>query len=60
LLNHANLSAPDSLYIDPATQQVNPSFGRALYGANRTYSRFGDLLLENTSRVIQLALRLEF
>jgi carboxypeptidase family protein/TonB-dependent receptor-like protein len=53
LFNHANLSPPVSLF-------TQPDFGRAYYGLNRTFSRFGDLPLENPSRRIQFGLRLEF
>ena len=53
LFNHANLSAPFTEYGDP-------NFGRAYYGRNRTFSRFGDLPLENPSRRIQFALRIQF
>jgi hypothetical protein len=53
LFNHANLSVPISQYGDPR-------FGQAFYGLNRTYSRFGDLPLENPSRRIQLAIRIWF
>jgi hypothetical protein len=53
LFNHANLSVPISQYGDP-------QFGQAFYGLNRSYSRFGDLPLENPSRRIQLAIRIWF
>jgi hypothetical protein len=53
VLNHANLSAPDSLFTDP-------NFGQAFYGLNPSFSRFGDLSLGSPSRKIQLALRIEF
>jgi hypothetical protein len=59
LFNHANLSVPDSLYSD-FTGSVNQNFGRAYYGLERTFSRFGDLLLENPSRRIQFGLRIQF
>jgi hypothetical protein len=59
--NHANLSAPVTTYFsDPFLGIVNPDFGKAYYGLNRTYSRFGDLPLESPSRRIQLGLRFEF
>jgi hypothetical protein len=51
--NHANLSAPVSLF-------TRSDFGQAYYGLNRTFSRFGDLPLENPSRRVQFALRLQF
>jgi Carboxypeptidase regulatory-like domain len=59
LLNHANLSVPVTQY---ATNDgsTNPAFGYAYYGLNRSYSRFGDLALENPSRRIQLAIRISF
>ena len=61
VFNHANLSRPKSFFfVDPFTGSVNPDFGRAFYGLNRTFSRFGDLPLEEPSRRIQLALRLQF
>jgi hypothetical protein len=60
LLNHANLSSPISGLLDPATGAVNPNFGKAYYGLNQTFSRFGGLPLENPSRSIQFGLRLEF
>jgi hypothetical protein len=53
LFNHANLSIPISKLGDP-------NFGQAYYGLDRTFSRFGDLPLEDTARRIQLALRLVF
>lgn len=53
LFNHANLSAP-------ITDYQQPDFGRAYYGRNRTFSRFGDLPLGNPARRIQFALRLQF
>jgi hypothetical protein len=56
--NHANLSIPNSnlsnLVYDPQT------FGRALYGINQTYSRFGELPLASPARRIQLGLRFRF
>ncbi len=51
--NHANLSAPVS-------ELRRPDFGRAYYGRNRTFSRFGELPLENSARRIQFGLRLQF
>ena len=61
LLNHANLSAPVTMYLsDPFLGTVNPDFGKAYYGLNRSYSRFGDLPLENSSRRIQFGLKFEF
>jgi hypothetical protein len=60
LFNHANLSSPVSALIDPATLSVNPNFGKAYYGLNQTFSRFGELSLGSPSREIQLALRVEF
>jgi len=61
LFNHPNLSAPVTTYfLDPFSQSVNPDFGKAYYGLNRTFSRFGDLPLENPSRRVQFALRLQF
>jgi len=61
LFNHANLSAPVTAFLsDPVSGTVNPDFGKAYYGLDRTFSRFGDLPLENPSRRIQLGLRLEF
>jgi hypothetical protein len=60
LLNHANLSSPDSLFLDPFTGAVNPDFGKAYYGLNRTFSRFGALPLEDPSRSIRFGVRLEF
>jgi hypothetical protein len=61
VLNHANLSRPVSkILVDPFANQVDPDFGKAFYGYNRTYSRFGDSPLENPSRAIQLAIRIEF
>ncbi|OFV99546.1 MAG: hypothetical protein A3F68_07130 [Acidobacteria bacterium RIFCSPLOWO2_12_FULL_54_10] len=53
LFNHPNLSPPVSLFTEE-------DFGRAYYGLNRTFSRFGDLPLENPSRRIQFGLRFEF
>jgi hypothetical protein len=60
LFNHANLSTPVSLLLDPVTMSPNKDFGRAYYGLNRTFSGFGDLPLENPSRTIQFGLRFEF
>ena len=60
VFNHPNLSAPVTSFLDPRTGSVNPDFGKAYYGLNRTHSRFGDLPLENPSRRIQVGLRLEF
>jgi len=60
IFNHANLSTPNTLYLDQMTGQVNPNFGEAYYGLNRSYSRFGDLPLASPSREIQLALRIQF
>ena len=61
VFNHPNLSAPVTTYLsDPSSGVVNPDFGKAYYGLDRTYSRFGDLPLENPSRRIQLGLRIEF
>jgi len=61
VFNHANLSRPVSFFsVDPLTGDVDPEFGRAYYGLNRTFSRFGDLPLENPSRRIQFGLRLSF
>jgi hypothetical protein len=61
VFNHANLSAPVTTYFsDPFLGVVNPDFGKAYYGLNRTHSRFGDLPLENPSRRIQLGLRFQF
>jgi hypothetical protein len=59
LFNHANLSAPITQYA-LFDGSLNPQFGQAYYGLNRTYSRFGDLPLENPSRRIQLAIRIWF
>ena len=59
LFNHANLSAPITQYA-LFDGSLNPQFGQAFYGLNRTYSRFGDLPLENPSRRIQLAIRIWF
>lgn len=53
LFNHANLSVP-------VTAFARSDFGQAFYGRNRTFSRFGDLLLENPARTIQFALRIQF
>ncbi len=53
LFNHANLSAPVAV-LD------RPDFGRAYYGLNRPFSRFGELPLESSSRRIQLGLRIQF
>ena len=53
LFNHANLSAP-------VTQYSYSDFGLAYFGLNRTFSRFGDLPLENSSRRIQFGLRIQF
>ena len=61
VFNHPNLSAPVTTYFsDPFLGIVNPDFGKAYYGLNRSHSRFGDLPLENPSRRIQFGLRLEF
>ena len=60
LFNHTNLSVPVTTLLDPFTGSVNPDFGKAYYGLNRTFSRFGDLPLENPSRRIQFGLRLSF
>ena len=61
VMNHANLSAPVTTYLsDPSLGIVNPDFGKPYYGLNRTYSRFGDLPLQNSSRAIQLGLRIAF
>jgi len=59
LFNHANLSVPYTEYLD-FTGSLNPKFGQAYYGLNRTYSRFGDLPLEDPSRRIQFGLRIQF
>ena len=59
LFNHANLSVPYTEYLD-FTGSLNPKFGQAYYGLNRTYSRFGDLPLENPSRRIQFGFRIQF
>jgi Carboxypeptidase regulatory-like domain/TonB dependent receptor len=53
VFNHPNLSVP-------VTQYLDPRFGQAYYGLNRSYSRFGELLLENPSRRIQLGIRVWF
>jgi hypothetical protein len=62
LFNHANLSIPVTQYIDPTSDagDRNPAFGQAYFGLNRVFSRFGDLSLENPSRRVQFALRLQF
>jgi hypothetical protein len=60
LFNHANLSVPMTEYLDPFTGSLNPQFGQAYFGLNRTYSRFGDLPGENPSRRIQFGLRIQF
>jgi TonB-dependent receptor-like protein len=53
LFNHANLGPPVALF-------NHPDFGKAYYGRNRLFSRFGELPLENPSRRIQFGLRFEF
>ena len=60
LFNHANLSAPATLYLNEMTGTRTANFGQAYYGLNRRFSRFGDLPLESPSRAIQLALRIQF
>jgi len=60
LFNHANLSAPVTQYAVDSSGTLNTQFGQAYYGLNRTYSRFGDLPLENPSRRIQFAVRISF
>jgi hypothetical protein len=61
LFNHANLSAPVSVYYNPLKPgSINEDFGRAYFGLNRRFSRFGDLPLENPSRIIQFGLRIQF
>jgi hypothetical protein len=61
LFNHANLSAPfTAKYLDPFDSFVNPNFGRASFGLNRSYSQFGGLPLEDPSRRIQFGLRIQF
>jgi hypothetical protein len=61
VFNHANLSPPvTNFFLGSDLKSVNPDFGKAYYGLNRTFSRFGDLILENPSRSIQFGLRLEF
>ena len=59
LFNHPNLSVPvtDYAFFDGS---LNPVFGQAYYGLNRSYSRFGDLPLEDPSRRIQFAIRISF
>jgi hypothetical protein len=52
--NHANLSPPVS---DLSQQQT---FGVSYAGFSQTFSRFGELPLDNVSRQIQLALRVTF
>jgi hypothetical protein len=59
LFNHANLSVPVSIYLNQVGS-INEDFGQAFYGLNRTYSRFGDLPLEDPSRRIQFGLRIQF
>ena len=59
LFNHPNLSVPVTQYTN-FDGSLNPVFGQAYYGLNRTYSRFGDLPLENPSRRIQFAVRIWF
>jgi hypothetical protein len=59
LFNHPNLSVPVTQYAQD-DGSFNPQFGQSYYGLNRTYSRFGDLPLENPSRRIQFALRISF
>jgi hypothetical protein len=60
LFNHANLSVPVSVYLNPYTGLINEDFGQAYFGLNRSFSRFGDLPLENPSRTIQFGLRIQF
>jgi hypothetical protein len=61
VFNHANLSAPVTTYLsDPLQGTVNPDFGKAYFGLNHDHSRFGGLPLENSSRTIQLGLRIGF
>ena len=59
LFNHPNLSVPVTQYAN-FDGSFNPLFGQAYYGLNRTYSRFGDLPLENPARRIQFAVRIWF
>jgi hypothetical protein len=53
LFNHTNLSAP-------VTDISASDFGQAFYGLNRTFSRFGDLPLDNPARRIQFGIRIQF
>lgn len=53
LFNHPNLSPPVTLY-------EAEDFGRAYYGLNPIYTRFGDLPLSSPSRTIQFGLRVQF
>jgi hypothetical protein len=53
LFNHANLSAP-------VTDMSASDFGQAYYGLSRTFSRFGDLPLDNPARRIQFGIRIQF
>jgi hypothetical protein len=53
LFNHANLSVP-------VTDISASNFGQAFYGLSRTFSRFGELPLDNPARRIQFGIRIQF